>query len=123
MNDERDRDPVWVQGNALCDRLLQVVADADPNREVAAAGTSMLVAQVLAAMAYADKQVALTMFQEVFVPYIEYFVKAVTLKTKPTCGLRIRGHAGFTRRQCCIGRVDGANGRQIGLGQVIPSQA
>jgi len=80
MNDERDRDPVWVQGNALCGRLLQVVADADPNREVAAAGTSMFVAQVLTTMAY--KQVALTMFQEVFVPYIEYFVKAVNPEDK-----------------------------------------
>ena len=50
MNEERDRDPMCVQGNALCDRLLQVIADADPNRQVAAAGTSMFVAQMLATM-------------------------------------------------------------------------
>lgn len=28
MNDDKDREPLWVQGNALCDRLLQVIADA-----------------------------------------------------------------------------------------------
>jgi len=50
MNDERDRDSLWVQGNALCHRLLRVIADADANRQVAAAGTSMFVAQVLATM-------------------------------------------------------------------------
>ena len=38
MNHERDRDPVWVQGNALCHRVLQVIADTDPNGEVGLRG-------------------------------------------------------------------------------------